>query len=217
MIAEKIDIKKITLEQELEQLAVRKRLAEIELEEICLRSELRLLNQNNTQLEETKTLPTAMENDNPLLKRDAGPDPKGEAVPWELKPLGRIEAKVDSLLMSQITDKAPPNKLFEQKYLHGLTTKQHAALQMLLDGKSNQDIADRMNVTINTAKVHIRGVAKQVGVKTRNQIILRLKKEFDACDEEEYLSMSGGLPKDWHENYVSPKDCRYKHLYEKRR
>ena len=36
MITEKIDIKKITLEQELEQLAVRKRLAEIELEEICL-------------------------------------------------------------------------------------------------------------------------------------------------------------------------------------
>ena len=194
MIAEKIDIKKMALEQELEQLALEKRLVKIELKEVFLRSELRLLNQNGTQSEETKTPLTAMTNDNPMPKRDAGSDPKGEAVVKELKPLV-------------------------------LSTKQHAAAQMLIGHCQDKQIAERFGVSINTAKQHVQLIKKKLNaslvddekVLNRGHMEALLKEKFRQIDKAKYLLESGGLPKDWHENYVSPKDCRYKHLYEKRR
>jgi DNA-binding NarL/FixJ family response regulator len=84
------------------------------------------------------------------------------------------------------------------------TTKQQVALQMLLRGADNQEIADRMEVTINTAKVHVRGIAKKLGVSTRSQIIWKVHKEMIDIDENGYMMLSGGLPKDWDENYSEP-------------
>ena len=75
---------------------------------------------------------------------------------------------------------------------------------MLLRGADNQEIADRMEVTINTAKVHVRGIAKKLGVSTRSQIIWKVHKEMIDIDENGYMMLSGGLPKDWDENYSEP-------------
>ena len=88
--------------------------------------------------------------------------------------------------------------------LRQFTTKQHVALQMLLRGADNQEIADRMGVTINTAKVHVRGIAKKLGVSTRSQIIWKVHKEVIDIDENGYMMLTGGLPKDWDENYSEP-------------
>ena len=131
--------------------------------------------------------------------------------------LDRIEAKLDSLLMSQITDKAKPNKILGQRYLHKLTTKQHATLQMVLDGKTNQDIADRMKIGINTAKVHVRGISNKLGFGKRAKICSIMQPEFDAVDDTAYLAMTGGLPKDWHKKFDHTKPCPYFHLYEKKK
>lgn len=145
--------------------------------------------------------------------------------------LDRIELKLDNLLThiafgnSQAVRSvaAELSEVKDDSKLEILTTKQHVALQMLLGGRSNQEISERMGITLNTAKVHVRGVAKKVGASTRTQIILRLQKEFDACDEEEYLLMSGGLPKFWDARWddwqvENPNAvCPYAYLYEKSR
>jgi DNA-binding CsgD family transcriptional regulator len=85
-----------------------------------------------------------------------------------------------------------------------LTTKQHAAFQMLLAGASNRDIARRFGVTENTAKVYVRGIASKIKVRTRSEIVMRLWSAFRAVDDETYRMMSGGLPKDWHTTYSEP-------------
>lgn len=85
-----------------------------------------------------------------------------------------------------------------------LTTKQHAALQMLLRGADNTEIADRFNVTPNTSKVYVRGVAKKLGVQTRAQIVVKLLDTFNALDDNSYRMLTGGLPKDWDKNYEEP-------------
>ena len=85
-----------------------------------------------------------------------------------------------------------------------MTTKQHAVLQMLLGGKSNQDIADRFGVTDNTAKVYVRSIAKKLGVNTRAQIVARTLQAYNSIDESSYRMVAGGLPKDWDENFVVP-------------
>lgn len=85
-----------------------------------------------------------------------------------------------------------------------LTTKQHAALQMMVAGAGNREIAERFGVTENTAKVYVRGIANKAKVKTRSEIVLKLWPAFRAVDDETYRMMSGGLPKDWHTTYSEP-------------
>lgn len=85
-----------------------------------------------------------------------------------------------------------------------LTAKQHAAFQMLAGGCRNREIAERFGVTENTAKVYVRGVANKLKVRTRSEIVMRLWPAFRAIDDESYQMISGGLPKDWHKNFVEP-------------
>ena len=85
-----------------------------------------------------------------------------------------------------------------------LTTKQHAALQMLLRGADNNEIAMRFDVSPNTSKVYVRGVAKKLGVQTRAQIVVKLLDTFNELDDNSYRMLTGGLPKDWDRNYEEP-------------
>tara|TARA_B100001057_G_scaffold501169_1_gene621492 strand:- start:2110 stop:2601 length:492 start_codon:yes stop_codon:yes gene_type:complete len=88
--------------------------------------------------------------------------------------------------------------------LYKLTTKQHGALQMLLDGCSNSEIAKRFDVSEDTAKVYVRTIAKKYEVNTRAQIVMATLEEFNSLDDDVYMRISGGLPKDWHSNFQDP-------------
>lgn len=75
---------------------------------------------------------------------------------------------------------------------------------MLVDGCSNQEIAERLDVTTNTIKGNIKSIANRCGVKTRVQIVLMLEKELAMTQPDDYMVMSGGLPIDWHDNFKAP-------------
>ena len=127
--------------------------------------------------------------------------------------LDRIEWKLDQILgalMAKAYD-APTNAeasamgtQAHQAEMPQLTTKQHAALQMLLRGADNAEIAERFNVSPNTAKIYVRGIAKKLDVSTRAQIVVRLLDVFNELDDNSYRAMTGGLPKDWDATYVHP-------------
>lgn len=138
--------------------------------------------------------------------------------------LDRIEWKLDQVMAAlmnraesqQVAISHPPThptKPSVEGLLHKFTTKQHCVIQMLLRGADNQLIADRMGVSINTAKVHVRTVAKKLDVNTRAQIVIKVYEEFEAVSDHGYQVISGGLPKDWHENYKAPDPLE--HLYRK--
>ena len=88
--------------------------------------------------------------------------------------------------------------------LFKLTLKQHGTLQMLLDGKSNAEIAERFDVSEDTAKVYVRTIAKKYEVNTRAQIVMATLEEFNSVGDDVYQGISGGLPKDWHSNFSEP-------------
>ena len=78
-----------------------------------------------------------------------------------------------------------------------MTSKMHGALQCVLAGQSNADIAERFDVTESTAKVYVRSVAMKLGVKTRSEIVSKTMKTFEGLTDAEYLELSGGVPKTW--------------------
>ena len=127
--------------------------------------------------------------------------------------LERIEWKLDQVLVALAVRpvEQKPKTLTEESKLHLFTPKQHCALQMLLHGGLNQQIAERFNISHNTAKVHVRTIAKKLGVSTRSQIVMKMLQEFEDIDDTSYRILSGGIPKDWHRNYIHP--CPFAKIY----
>lgn len=100
-----------------------------------------------------------------------------------------------------------------QLFFKQFTAKQNAALQMILRGSENQEIAERLGVTENTAKVHVRVIAKKLGVNNRVQIAMRASPYFQEVGDDEYRVVTGGLPKDWDRGYQKPDP--WEHVYRK--
>ena len=128
--------------------------------------------------------------------------------------LDRIEWKLDQILASlaqKTSDASTSGEVSQTGIMNPLitdmpqlTTKQHAALQMLLRGADNNEIAKRFDVSPNTSKVYVRGVAKKLGVQTRAQIVVKLLDTFNALDDNSYRMLTGGLPKNWDANFEEP-------------
>jgi len=117
-----------------------------------------------------------------------------------LQQLARVELKLDALINSGKEQGVSDDDV---RLLRSMTAKQHATAQMLLRGASNQEIADRLGVTENTAKVHVRLLAKKLGTRNRSQIVARLQPIFRQITDEEYRKTSEGLPLTWDEEYDS--------------
>ena len=122
--------------------------------------------------------------------------------------LDRIEQKLDYLIQGteetrpRLNPVNTPLAIDAELLFHGWTIKQHVCLQMVLRSASNEEIAKRMEVTVNTAKVHVRTLAKKLGVKSRAQIAVKCLILIRKLDDETYKLMTGGLPKNWDENYT---------------
>lgn len=133
--------------------------------------------------------------------------------------LARLEAKLDLIMASLMNmQRAAPNVATApvavqtpvvvgnqpERFFRRFSIKQNAVLQMLIHAASNDEIAQRMGVTPNTAKVHVRIIAKKCGVNTRAQIMAVAGEHYRAIDDDSYRSITGGIPKDWHQNYREP-------------
>lgn len=56
--------------------------------------------------------------------------------------------------------------------VNGLTERQREVLRLLLDGRSNKEIARSLGVLEGTIKVHLRTVMQRLGVRNRTQLAL---------------------------------------------
>jgi DNA-binding CsgD family transcriptional regulator len=133
-----------------------------------------------------------------------------------LMAIGRMEGKLDMLLTrGEGRAAAPlpepdrkrevkPVNLGAEAFFRQFTPRQHATLQMLMRGCENREIAERLGVTDNTVKVHVRNIARRLGVNNRVQVALRSARMMEQIDDNSYRLISGGLPKNWDTEYVVP-------------
>lgn len=57
-----------------------------------------------------------------------------------------------------------------------LTPKQKEVLSLLIDGLSNQEIADKMFITESTVKLHVRDILRKYNLRDRLQLIVKYYK-----------------------------------------
>ncbi len=55
---------------------------------------------------------------------------------------------------------------------HGLTSRESEVISLIVSGMSNQDIADRIFLSINSVKSYIRTAYRKMGVTSRSQAVL---------------------------------------------
>ena len=60
-----------------------------------------------------------------------------------------------------------------------LTRRQQDIYARLMDGKSNQEIADELCISLSTVKMHVSTVLERVGVKSRSQLLAASRNSFD--------------------------------------
>lgn len=112
--------------------------------------------------------------------------------------LARIEAKLDVLIQARMQSTIPNQDAGVVKTALSFTPKQHAVMQMIWRNMSTDEMAEVMTVSVSTIKVHIRGIMRKTGYKTRAQIAM-LADELMSIPSEAYRRQAG-IPRDWCES-----------------
>jgi LuxR family transcriptional regulator, maltose regulon positive regulatory protein len=88
-------------------------------------------------------------------------------------PAGDLRGYVERLLAAFATGENPPTK---QDAGHGapeLSDREREILLLVAEGLSNQEIADRLVISITTVKTHVGNIFHKLGVTSRIQAIAR--------------------------------------------
>lgn len=116
----------------------------------------------------------------------------------------RIERKVDAIMKTlgveagtTATEEVGANIPSGLGKLGGLTTKQHAVLQLIVEGRSNNEITEALGVSLNTTKVYVKNLMKKFESPSRYALALEVGPLIESLSDTEYQAVSGGLPKDW--------------------
>jgi len=59
-----------------------------------------------------------------------------------------------------------------------LTPAEKRVFTLVLEGLSNQEIAEKLNVSVNTVKTHVARILKKNSVKNRRELILKSLKSI---------------------------------------
>ena len=141
--------------------------------------------------------------------------------------IARLEAKVDVLinLVSNLNvthNNAPPKveqplqlNASQVGVMRDMSPRQHAALQLLIQGWQNREMSELMGVTESTVKMHVKKVCDRFGVKTRGQAAMLGQEIINMMPKEDYTRYSGGFPPDWGGSLSSAagQDDAYYQLY----
>ena len=85
--------------------------------------------------------------------------------------LQAIEEKVEAALEPD-RKRAEENRGQIEEYKKKLTRRQQQALDLLIEGKSNKEIAEAMGVSVKTAEMHAGETMKRIGVTDRAKLKL---------------------------------------------
>jgi ATP/maltotriose-dependent transcriptional regulator MalT len=87
----------------------------------------------------------------------------------------RVNAGTFNLVVSEAR-LAPPSKPMEDsKRDNRLTSREMAVLELLAEGFSNREISERLYISTNTVKAHIKHINEKLGVTRRAQAVMRAR------------------------------------------
>lgn len=107
--------------------------------------------------------------------------------------LTKLEALVDLLIRQTKTTTVESKETFSAL---DFTGKQHAVIQMIYCGYSTRQMAETLDVSEGTIKVHISAIMNRTGIRNRTQIPALYEEWLDRLSGEQYERQSS-LPFGW--------------------
>lgn len=102
------------------------------------------------------------------LLKDVSADGLAEAI----RAVARGESMLDSSLMNRVVSEFQQMQQRPQSSPDRLTPREMEVLQRLVDGLSNQEIADHLVVSEKTVKSHLTSIYRKLNVRDRSQAIV---------------------------------------------
>ena len=73
-----------------------------------------------------------------------------------------------------------------------LTVRQAEILSGVLERLSSDEIAERIDITANTVRTHLRYIYRKAEVKQRQELVDKFQAEWDQMDDAEFSRLTGG-------------------------
>ncbi len=98
-----------------------------------------------------------------------------EALKHEIAPeyVRRILAAFPDI--EQEKEPSPETQAPEGEWVEPLSEREIEVLQLLAKGMTNREIATRLYISLNTAKVHVRNINSKLGTNSRSKAVIRAK------------------------------------------
>jgi DNA-binding NarL/FixJ family response regulator len=85
---------------------------------------------------------------------------------------------INEMLMRILLGKVPTAEKIEferesSREIADLTERELDVLELIVGGKSNKEIADALNITVHTVKIHVGNIIQKMGVEDRTQVAIK--------------------------------------------
>lgn len=117
--------------------------------------------------EDDKVFPAIQAGASSYLLKDVSPDALVDAIRAAHHGEARLHPEVMRKLMDQVTAQSRGNK---QENVPQLTDREQEVVRLVVQGKSNREIADALVISEKTAKAHISNILGKLGLDDRTQM-----------------------------------------------
>ncbi len=134
--------------------------------------------------EEEKVVPAIKAGAQGYLLKDISPDDLAKAIFEAYRGEVQLHPKAAQRLMSAVSQQeVAPSKHIGKRDLDELTKREREVLRLIADGKSNQEIADKLVISESTVKTHVSNILSKLHLKDRTQIAIYALKHGIQDDE----------------------------------
>jgi len=132
------------------------------------------LGREEDALHDFRTAIKLAENDDcimPFIEYSSGMGQLYEQLPINIKQKPFVQAILQNI---ELSEDASPNKEFARMRLV-ISAREMSVLKLIAEGLSNQEIAEKLFISLHTVKTHARRINSKLAVKSRTQAILKAK------------------------------------------
>ena len=114
---------------------------------------------------------------NAYCTKDIKPDKLADVIQDVLNGSMYFDSSVSGFVMQKTSGSSPVQDKISVKDCYNLTQQEKRVLILLSSGFSNQQIAKKLSISINTTKVHVCSILQKMGVEDRTQAAIKAIRE----------------------------------------
>ena len=115
------------------------------------------------------------------IMKGASPEQTINAIKAVNEGVGWIDPAIAKIVFSNLqrpsANSAVSNEIKKDKNIYGLTDRDLDVLELMVEGLSNPQIADKLVITRATAKAHVHSILQKLCAETRTQATVRAMRE----------------------------------------